>query len=102
MTFSPNGYRLLDMAGIVWEWRSEWYRPDYYSQFEKIGFMSDPQVPVNSVDPDEHTVAKRVVRRGSFLCADQYCSGFRVAARMKTSPVTSLENTGFLCVVSAM
>ncbi|HPW87126.1 MAG TPA: SUMF1/EgtB/PvdO family nonheme iron enzyme [Chitinophagales bacterium] len=38
------------------------------------------------------------MRGGSFLCNDSYCSGFRVAARMKTSPETSLEHTGFRCV----
>ena len=74
--------------------------PDYYLQCEKSGIVSDPQGPVNSLDPDEPTVSKRVVRGGSFLCTDQYCSGFRVAARMKTSPDTSLEHTGFRCVVS--
>jgi len=41
-----------------------------------------------------------VTRGGSFLCNDQYCSGYRPTARMRTSPDTSLENTGFRCVMS--
>jgi formylglycine-generating enzyme required for sulfatase activity len=32
------------------------------------------------------------------LCNDAYCSGYRVARRMKSSPDTGLEHTGFRCV----
>jgi formylglycine-generating enzyme len=98
-SFQPNALSLYDMAGNVWEWCSDWYRNDHYSQLLELGKIStNPQGPADSYDPDEPNTPKKVVRGGSFLCNDSYCSGYRCAARMKTSPDTGLEHTGFRCV----
>ncbi|WP_316800418.1 formylglycine-generating enzyme family protein [Pedobacter frigidisoli] len=94
--FSPNGYGLYDMAGNVWEWCSDWYRPDYYATLK--GITENPKGPKDSYDPMEPTVPKKVVRGGSFMCNASYCKGYRVTSRMKTSTDTGLEHTGFRCV----
>ncbi len=96
-SFAPNGYKLYDMAGNVWEWCSDWYDANYYTDSNR-GITKSPKGPPTSYDPMEPTVPKRVVRGGSFLCNASYCKGYRVTARMKSSPDTGLEHTGFRCV----
>ena len=84
------------MAGNVWEWCHDLYNNDYYKTI-KDGALN-PQGPSKSFDPDEPYTPKRVVRGGSFLCNDTYCSGYRAARRMKSSHDTGMEHTGFRCV----
>lgn len=95
-TFAPNAYGLYDMAGNVWEWCSDTYHYDYYKMIK--GASVNPKGPNESYDPNEPGVYKKVTRGGSFLCNKEYCSGYRVAARMKSSVDTGMEHTGFRCV----
>ena len=96
--FPPNGYGLYDMAGNVWQWTSDWYRPDYYQQLAAGGVTRNPQGPDTPYDPAEPNDKKKVHRGGSFLCTDQYCSRYVVGTRGKGEVSTGTNHLGFRCV----
>ncbi len=96
--FPPNAYGLYDVAGNVWEWTSDWYRPDYYADLAKAGVARNPGGPDSSVDPSEPGVQKKVHRGGSFLCTEQYCSRYMVGTRGKGEPSTGTNHLGFRLV----
>ncbi len=99
--FPPNGYGLYDMAGDVWQWTSDWYRPDYYQQLAQPGGVArNPQGPESSFDPAEPNEPKKVHRGGSFLCTDQYCSRYMVGTRGKGEVSTGTNHLGFRCVMT--
>jgi formylglycine-generating enzyme len=100
--FAPNGYGLYDMAGNVWQWTSDWYRPDYYARLAAAGtVVRNPQGPDSPYDPSEPQERKRVHRGGSFLCTDQYCSRYVIGTRGKGEVSTGTNHLGFRCVKPA-
>jgi formylglycine-generating enzyme required for sulfatase activity len=96
--FPANKYGLYDLAGNVWEWCSDWYRPDYYEQLSKQGIVRNPKGPDSPYDPQEPGEKKKIQRGGSFLCTDQYCTRYMVGTRGKGEFRSASNHIGFRCV----
>lgn len=77
---SPLGFK--DLSGNVWEWCDNW-------RFEYNELESGKFFPV----------IEKAMRGGSFLCAPNYCHGYRISSRSFTTPETSLFHLGCRCAM---
>jgi formylglycine-generating enzyme len=88
-------------SGNVWEWVNDWYRADYFAALAAHGVARNRRGPSSSLDPDEPDAQKRVLRGGSFLCAENFCARYIVGARMRAEVRSPANHVGFRLVKNA-
>lgn len=79
----PNGYRLYDVLGNVWQWTADWYGEKYYQASEK----QDPSGPPGGTE--------RALRGGSW---GGNPLGVRVSGRRRGVPGDRVSSLGLRCV----
>ena len=105
-SFPPNGFGLFDMAGNVWEWTTDFFRPPprrgrpCLLRADAIRASARPPRRSGGLDLAlVEAIPRRVTKGGSHLCAPNYCLRYRPAARQGSAVDTSTGHTGFRCVV---
>ncbi|MEO0484560.1 MAG: formylglycine-generating enzyme family protein [Pseudomonadota bacterium] len=84
VSFAPNGYRLFNMVGNVWEWTSEPFRLRSIKREIKAR--------------EKALKGYKLLKGGSFLCHASYCFRYRIAARSGNSPDSTTTHQGFRVV----
>lgn len=97
-SFKPGKTGCLDLRGNVWEWCNDYYHELWPQQAGEFPDSVLYKGPSTSYSGNNIYDTLRVIKGGSFLCADNYCRGYTSHTKMHADPNLGYEHVGFRCV----
>lgn len=83
-SFPPNAFGVYDICGNVWEWCSDWFGEDYFTEETRV----DPQGPPSG--------AHKILKGGNFHCV---LTELRISERHHKPPNDPSFYSGFRCAM---
>lgn len=98
MSFNAGKSTCYDLRGNVWEWCNDYYHETWPSQASMFPDSIQYKGAPASYSGNNMYDTLKVIKGGSFLCAENYCRGYQSNTRMHADPRLGYEHTGFRCV----
>lgn len=99
-SYPANSIGLFDMAGNVWELTSDFFNVNYYQDLDISKPILNPKGANKSYSPSNPYQVEYVIKGGSFLCHESYCSSFRISAKMGVTIDSGSDHMGFRTVAT--